>query len=106
LQVLATRQDLVDGRELPGQADRGAQAPGVLDHIEAGNAGAACVRLEQGGEDPDRGRLAGAVGPEEAVHGALRYRQVDSRQRRDIAERLRDAFDLDDCHSLPPKSMV
>ena len=43
---------------------------GWVAHVEAGDDGRALVGLGQRGEDPDRGGLAGAVGPEDGGDGA------------------------------------
>ena len=58
--------------------------------------GAAGVRLQQGGQDPDRGGLAGAVGSEDAEDGALARGEVNAVQRLGGAETLLEALGLDD----------
>src|SRR4051812_38393023 len=57
----------------------------LLDDVEAGDARAALVRLEQGGEDAHGGRLARAVRPQQAQHGALLRLQVDAGEGVDVA---------------------
>ncbi len=56
-----------------------------FDDVEAGDAGAARVGLEQRGEDAHGGRLAGAVRPEQPEHGALLRLEVDAVERHDVA---------------------
>ena len=60
----------VDPGPLGDQADGPAHPLGAGQHVDAGHAGLAAVGAGQGGEDLDRGRLAGAVGAEQAEHGA------------------------------------
>jgi hypothetical protein len=78
LEVLEAGEVLVDSGVLPGEADGGAQLRRLGGDVEAGDAGAPGVRLEQRREDPHRGRLAGAVWPQEAEHGALLRLEVDA----------------------------
>ena len=73
----------------------GAQLRGLADDVEAGNAGRAGVGPEQRGEDADRRRLARAVGPEHAEHGAGGGLEVDAVERADVAEGLDEAADDD-----------
>src|SRR5579859_7443897 len=54
-----------------------------------------CVGPQQGGQDPDRGRLAGSVGAQDAEHPALPGDQVDSSQRRRLTEPLDQPGGLD-----------
>ena len=97
-QVLATGQVLVDGGILAGQSDDGAQGLSVTDDIESGNGCAAPVGSQQGGEDTNRGGLAGAVRSKESVHGSLFDAQIDARQRVHIPKRLVKVFNFDDGH--------
>ena len=100
-EVLAAGEVLVDGRVLAGEADRLADALGVLDHVEAADAGVAGVGDEQGGQDADGGRLAGAVGAEHTEDGAASDGEVDALQRLRLAEVLDEALGLDHqvlCH--------
>ena len=85
LQVLGPGEVFVDRRVLAGEADLGPQLRRLAGDVEAGDAGAAAVGREQGGEDADRGRLAGAVGPEQAEHGAGGDPQVDPVERAHVA---------------------
>ena len=50
---------------------------GSREDVDAPRPRPAGVGLQQRGEDADHGRLAGAVGPEQAQHGALGHAQVD-----------------------------
>ena len=86
---------VVDRRVLAGEADAGAQRARVADDVEAGDAGRAGVGGEEGGEDPDRRRLAGPVGAEDAEDGAGRGLEVDAVEGADVPERLDQAADRD-----------
>ena len=92
-QVLAPGQVLVDRGELAGQADDLAELVRLLDDVEAGHRRPPGVGLEQGGQDPDGGGLAGAVGPEQAEDGALGDGQVEAVESADLA--LAGLVDLD-----------
>ena len=72
LEVLATGQVLVDRGVLAGQADGGPNRVRLAEDVVAGHRRPAAVRVEERGEDPDRRRLAGAVGAEEAQDRAGR----------------------------------
>ena len=76
--VLATREEWVERGLLEGGADGGAHARALAHHVEAGDAGRARGRRKQRREHEDGGRLAGAVGPEEAVDLAGRDVEVDA----------------------------
>ena len=97
-------QVLVDRGVLAGQADR---LPHLLRRRGAtskpGDAGRSAVGGEQRGEDAHGGRLAGAVRPEHAEHGALADGEVDAGQRLRGAEALGEALGLDGvgvcCHA-------
>jgi hypothetical protein len=60
-EVLEAGQVLVDGRVLAGEADVLTDPRRVADDVEARNARRTLVGQEQRGEDPNCGRLAGAV---------------------------------------------
>ena len=107
LQVLAAGQVFVDGRELAGQADRAAHLVRVLEHVDARDDGAPAVGLQQGGQDADGGRLAGAVRPEQAEHGAFGHVEVDAVQRPYVTEGLDQTFGIDGAwHTTPPVSTM
>ena len=90
-QVLEPGEVLVDRRVLAREADAGAELRGLADHVEAGHAGRAGVGGEERGEDADRRRLARAVRPEHAEHGAGSGLEVDAVERAHVAERLDEA---------------
>jgi hypothetical protein len=96
LEVLEAGEVLVHGRELARQPDHRSQLQRVADDVEAGDPGRAGVRLDQGREDADGRRLAGAVGPEEPEDGSGLDREVDPLQRLDLPERLLEAVGTDD----------
>jgi len=73
LDVLPAGQVLVHRGVLTGQPDVRPQLRRVPDDVIAGHLGASGVGPEQRGEDPDGGGLAGAIGPEDAQHGAGRH---------------------------------
>jgi len=75
---------LVDRRVLAGEPDLAAQLARLGDDVEAGDAGAAAVGRQQGGEDADRSRLAGAVGAEQGEDGAGGGAEVDAVERADV----------------------
>jgi len=77
-QVLPAAEDLVDGRVLAEQPDAVADLRGLADHVEAGDPGPAAVGPQQGGQDPHRGGLAGAVGAEQPADRALGDGQVEA----------------------------
>ena len=82
LQVLPAAQQLVHRSELSRDADARADPGRVGGDVDPGDAGAAGVEAEQRAEDPDGGRLAGAV---RAEHADLRSRQEGER---DVREHL------------------
>jgi hypothetical protein len=70
--VLPAGEELVDRGSLAGEAHAATNPVGVLDDVVTGNRAGATGRHAQGGEHPDGGRLARAVGPEHAQHGPPR----------------------------------
>ena len=78
LQQLTAGQDLVDRHLLGHVAEQVAHAPRFAQGIEAGDAHAAGIRGEQGGQDAQGGGLAGAVGAEQAVEAAGGHRQIEA----------------------------
>ncbi len=87
-QVLGPGQVLVDRGVLAGEADVLAQLVALLQDVHSGYGRAAGVGLQERGQDPDRGGLAGAVGPEQAEHGSGLDFKVHSVERLDVAEVL------------------
>ena len=81
-QVLAPGEVLVDRGQLSGEAHQAAHRIGLFDDVVAEHPRAARVGPEQGGEHPDRRRLAGAVGTEHAVDGAAAAPPGRRRRRR------------------------
>ena len=84
-QVLDAGQQLVDRRELPGEADRRADLGGLRDHVLAGDVRGAGVGLQQRGQDADGRGLAGAVGAEEGEHLARCDVEVDAVEHGEVA---------------------
>jgi hypothetical protein len=76
-QVLESGEVLVHRGVLPCEADLRTQLGCVAHHVEPGDTGAAPVGLEQGREDANGGRLARAVGAEQAEHAARASAEVD-----------------------------
>jgi hypothetical protein len=69
-QVLPGAERVVDRGVLPGQADPAPHQPGLRPYVVAGDLGPAAVRPDQRAEDAYGRGLAGAVGAQQAVHGA------------------------------------
>src|SRR6185437_1626112 len=69
-QVLATGQLVIDGRVLAGEADRAAYPVRIAEQVVAGDGGRARVWPHQRGQNPDHGRLAGAIRSEKGEDGA------------------------------------
>jgi hypothetical protein len=87
-QVLPRREERVDGRELAGHPDRGADALAVRGQVVARDRYGAGVRRQLGAHDPDGGRLARAVRPQQGEHGAGGHLQVDPVEDDLVPERL------------------
>ena len=94
-QVLGPGQVLVDGRVLAREADLRAQPRRVGDDVEAGDARAARVGLEQRREHAHHGRLSGPVRSQHAEDGPRRGLQVDAVEGPHGPERLHEALDAD-----------
>jgi hypothetical protein len=94
-EVLAAAENLVDGRLLAAEADPPPDLVGGASHVGAGHHRPAAVGSQEGGEHPDRGRLAGAVRAEQAADGAGGDRQVEPVERPGVAEALVEALGLD-----------
>ena len=87
-EVLSTGQQLVDGRELTGHADRGADRVGLAPDVVSGDTDRAVICLEQGGEDPHHRRLARPVGSQQREHAALLDGELESVEDDVVAEGL------------------
>jgi DNA-binding SARP family transcriptional activator len=94
-EVVRPGQSLVRGRVLAGEADELADLVCVAQHVVAAHPRLPPVGPQQCGQDPDRGRLAGSVGAEDAEHPALPGDQVDSGERRRLTEPLDQPGGLD-----------
>ena len=75
----------VDRRLLVGDTDAAAHTAGVVHDVEAADGRGPGGRGGQRGEDPDRGRLARAVVPEEPEHGSGRDVEVEVPQGPEVA---------------------
>ena len=77
------------------------------DDVVPGDGGPAGVRDEQRGQDPHGGGLAGAVGAEQAQHGARRDLEVQAVQGHHVAVLLDQAFGLDRVrHHAAPREVT
>ena len=94
-QVLATGDLVVDRGQLPGEAHPAADLVGLGDDVVAEHRRAAGGGLQQGGEHPDGGGLAGPVRAEDAVDAAPTDREVDAVDRPRLPEPLDQAGGLD-----------
>lgn len=94
-EVLPPRERLINGGELPGQADRLPHPRGFPGHVDAVDGRRPAVRCEQRGEDPDHGGLACAVGAEQGHDVADGDVEVDTVQDVLVAEGLGETADLD-----------
>jgi hypothetical protein len=96
-QVLAAGEVGVDGRALAGEPDLKAHLRTLAHDVVAHDLGVAAVGAQDGGQHAHRGRLAGAVGAEQAEDAARRHLEVDAVERRDRAESLGQPFHQDGC---------
>ena len=94
-QVLVPGQVLVEGGELAGHGDPGADRIRLGHHVVTEDAGGAAVRPGQRGQDADRGGLACPVGAEEPEHLTAPDREVDPVQRPVLAVDLDQTVRLD-----------
>ena len=84
-EVLATRQQRVDGGVLGGEADAPAHLAGVRGDVEPGDGRRPRSGVCQRREDPYRSGLAGAVGTEHSSDGPGAYLDVDAGKRGVVA---------------------
>ena len=90
-QVLLAGEQVVDRRELAGDADRGADDVGSSGRIVARDPNLAGVGADQGREDVDDGGLAGAVGAEQREDRSLGDVEVDAVEHEVLAVGLAQA---------------
>ena len=81
-------QHLVDRSVLPDQPDPPPHPGRIARDVDAVDGSASAVGTQQGREDPDRGRLARAVRPEQPADGAGGHREIDAGQRLGFPEAL------------------
>src|SRR5581483_8026685 len=100
----ARRHVAVAGRALREVAEPGLGRLRALGHVDADDAGAAGVGLQEARQHLHGGRLAGAVGPEEAQHLAALDLKGNAVDGDDVAEPLFQigSFDQGRHWSLPP----
>ncbi len=96
LEVLEPGQVLVDGGALAGETYPVAELLSVLHDVEAIDLGAAAARQQQRAQDPNGGRLAGAVRSQQPSDGAGLDLQIDALQRLDLAEAAFELLGTDD----------
>jgi hypothetical protein len=77
-QVLLAGEQVVDRRELAGDADRGTDRVWVAGGVVAADAHDAGIGADEGREDLDDGGLAGAVGAEQREDRSLGHVEVDA----------------------------
>jgi hypothetical protein len=94
-EVVRPRESLVHRGVLAGEADELPDLVGVAQHVVPADARLAAVRPQQRGQDPDRGRLARTVRPEDPEYPALPGEQVHPVQRGRLAEPLDQPGGLD-----------
>ena len=94
-QVLPSGEDVVNGGELPGEADRAPDVGGLRDDVEAVHHGRAAIGPEKRREDLDEGGLAGPVGAEKGEDAARRHVQVDAAKHLEVAVGLHEPSDPD-----------
>src|SRR5262249_51910351 len=97
---LAGRHPVVDPSRRRKEADVPANFVGLGEHVKPGDVGLARGRFEEGAEDAEGGRLAGAVRPQEAEDLTGAGREGDAVHGRDrspgrIVEGLAQADDVD-----------
>jgi hypothetical protein len=94
-EVLPPAEDLVDRRELPGEADGLAHAGGLRPDIEAVDPGRPRVGPQQRGQDLDDRGLARAVRAEQGEDAAPGHLEIYPAQHPQLPVRLLQALHLD-----------
>src|SRR5207253_207363 len=95
LEVLEAGQVLVDGGVLAGEPDSLAHLWGVAHHVEARDARGAVFGQQQGRQDANGRRLAGAVRAEQPEDTARLDAEIDAAKRVDVAVALTQPGGLD-----------
>jgi hypothetical protein len=96
--VLVDGQIPIKAESLREIADALGDAAMVLHRIETKHAKLTGVGVQQPAHQPDRRRLACAVGADQAEHFTLADVEAESRERRRRAVRLRDVNEADGTH--------
>ena len=78
LEELRARQLFVDERAVGNEPELALRGDRIVDDIDAADVDGAARRPSNSGDHPQRRRLAGAIGTEEAEQLALRHFQVDA----------------------------
>ncbi len=107
VQVLGDREGSVESEALRDVADARAQTLRFPGHVAPEHRGAAARGFQQRGQDLQQGRLAGAVGADEAEHLAWTYLEVDAVDGDELPEASGELTGLDDrrhAMSLQPVS--
>jgi hypothetical protein len=78
VEVLPDLHVVIDAERIRHEPEDAADLVGVPDHRVAADLGLAGARFQQRGQDPQRGRLPGAVGPHETEDLARLDREVDA----------------------------
>ena len=94
-QVLLAGELAVDRGDLARQGDRVPHLVALASDVETGHPRLACVGRDQRGEDVDRRRLAGTVGPEQGEHRSGGDVEVDPVEGDLLAVGLLEAAGLD-----------
>jgi len=94
-EVVDSGQPVVHRGVLPGEADELAHLMSLAPDVISAHPCLPAVRAQQGGQDPDRGRLSGTVRPKDPQDGALAGDEINPRQRGRLAEPLDQAAGLD-----------
>ena len=92
LQVLQSRQILIDSCVLTRQPDALPDLVRLPLHIQAGHFDQALVRLKQSSEDPNRGGLSCSIRSQQPEDRPLRNQQIKAVERNDLAVALHEAF--------------
>ncbi len=94
-EVLAPRQRRLDRSELSREPDRPADLLRILGDVNAVDVERARVGSQQCGDRADERRLAGTVGAEHREHRPRGRVEVETGERLDVTEPLREAFGLE-----------